>query len=84
MEAKWDSKGYTPTFSEYLENGWKSSGGTVLSLHVLLGLAQDFSQVDYFLENERDLIYYSSLIIRLGNDLGTSTVSNYNREILVA
>ncbi|XP_069150493.1 alpha-farnesene synthase-like [Solanum lycopersicum] len=73
VEAKWDSKGYTPTFSEYLENGWKSSGGTVLSLHVLLGLAQDFSQVDYFLENERDLIYYSSLIIRLGNDLGTST-----------
>ncbi|XP_049357157.1 alpha-farnesene synthase-like [Solanum verrucosum] len=73
VEAKWDSTGYTPTLSEYLDNGWKSSGGTVLSLHVLLGLAQDFSQVDDFLENEQDLIYYSSLIIRLGNDLGTST-----------
>ncbi|KAK6797659.1 hypothetical protein RDI58_005361 [Solanum bulbocastanum] len=73
VEAKWDSKVYTPTFSEYLDNGWKSSGGTVLSLHVLLGLAQDFSQVDNFLENEQDLISYSSLIIRLENDLGTST-----------
>ncbi|XP_055803223.1 alpha-farnesene synthase-like [Solanum dulcamara] len=73
VEAKWDSKGHTPTFGEYLDNGWKSSGGTVLSLHILLGLAQDFSQVDDFLENEQDLIYYSSLIIRLCNDLGTST-----------
>ncbi|MCD9559926.1 hypothetical protein HAX54_018303 [Datura stramonium] len=54
-------------------NGWKSSGGTVLSLHVLLGLAQHFSQVNDFLENQQHLIYYSSLIIRLCNDLGTST-----------
>lgn len=73
VEAKWDSKGCTPTFCDYLDNGWKSSGGTVLSLYVLLGLAQDFSQVNDFLENEQDLIYYSSLIIRLCNDLGTST-----------
>ncbi|KAJ8549691.1 hypothetical protein K7X08_033398 [Anisodus acutangulus] len=72
VEAKWDQKGYTPSFSDYLDNGWKSSGGTVLSLHVLLGLSQDFSQVNDFLENEQDLIYYSSLIIRLCNDLGTS------------
>ncbi|KAM3285334.1 alpha-farnesene synthase isoform X1 [Capsicum chacoense] len=73
VEAKWDSEGYTPTFCEYLDNGWKSPGGPVLSLHVLLGLAQDLSQVNDFLENEQDLVYYSSLIIRLCNDLETST-----------
>ncbi|PHT90612.1 hypothetical protein T459_05725 [Capsicum annuum] len=73
VEAKWDSEGYTPTFCEYLDNGWKSSGGPVLSLHVLLGLAQDLSQVNDFLENEQVLVYYSSLIIRLCNDLETST-----------
>ncbi|XP_047262989.1 (E,E)-alpha-farnesene synthase isoform X2 [Capsicum annuum] len=73
VEAKWDSEGYTPTFCEYLDNGWKSSGGPVLSLHVLFGLAQDLSQVNDFLENEQDLVYYSSLIIRLCNDLETST-----------
>ncbi|PHT56198.1 hypothetical protein CQW23_04684 [Capsicum baccatum] len=73
VEAKWDTEGYTPTFCEYLDNGWKSSGGPVLSLHVLLGLAQDLSQVNDFLENEQDLVYYSSLIIRLCNDLETST-----------
>ncbi|XP_060192871.1 alpha-farnesene synthase-like [Lycium barbarum] len=72
VEAKWDAKGYTPSFSDYLDNGWKSSGGPVLSLHVLLGLAQDFTQVMDFLENEYDLIHNSSLIIRLCNDLGTS------------
>lgn len=76
VEAKWDSEGYTPTFCEYLDNGWKSSGGPVLSLHVLFGLAQDLSQVNDFLENEQVLVYYSSLIIRLCNDLETSTVSN--------
>ncbi|CAN4078288.1 unnamed protein product [Withania somnifera] len=81
VEANWDTKGYTPTFCDYLDNGWKSSGGTVLSLHVLLGLAQDFSQVNDFLENKQDLIYYSSLIVRLCNDLGTSTAELERGEV---
>nr|GLL24022.1 alpha-farnesene synthase-like [Ipomoea trifida] len=72
VEAKWDSIGYTPTLWEYLDNAWISSSGSVLSLHILLGVAQDFSDIIHFLKSNKDLIYYSSLIIRLCNDLGTS------------
>ncbi|XP_019171893.1 PREDICTED: alpha-farnesene synthase-like [Ipomoea nil] len=72
VEAKWDSIGYTPTLWEYLDNAWISSSGSVLSLHILLGVAQDFSDIIHFLKNNKDLIYYSSLIIRLCNDQGTS------------
>lgn len=82
MEAKWDSIGYTPTLWEYLDNAWISSSGSVLSLHILLGVAQDFSDIIHFLKNNKDLIYYSSLIIRLCNDLGTSAVSTYQHDIL--
>nr|GME01645.1 alpha-farnesene synthase-like [Ipomoea batatas] len=72
VEAKWDSIGYTPTLWEYLDNVCISSSGSVLSLHILLGAAQDFSDIIHFLKSNKDLIYYSSLIIRLCNDLGTS------------
>ncbi|KAK9265402.1 hypothetical protein L1049_007423 [Liquidambar formosana] len=73
VEAKWYNKGYTPSLQEYLSNGWISSSGPVLSLHAFLAVTNHVTEetVD-FLDTNQDLVYCSSLIIRLCNDLGTS------------
>ncbi|CAA2986555.1 alpha-farnesene synthase-like [Olea europaea subsp. europaea] len=74
VEAKWYHTGYTPRLGEYLENGWISSSGPLLSLVVLFGVGQDIAETINILENNQEIIYYSSLIVRLCNDQGTSTV----------
>ncbi|CAA2967497.1 Alpha-farnesene synthase [Olea europaea subsp. europaea] len=73
VEAKWYHTGYTPRLWEYLDNGWISSSGPLLSLVVLFGVGQDITETIDILENNQEIIYYSSLIIRLCNDQGTST-----------
>ncbi|CAI9087718.1 OLC1v1021863C1 [Oldenlandia corymbosa var. corymbosa] len=75
MEAKWDQKGYTPSLQEYLGNASVSSSGPLLSLLVILGVENPTSSktVSEILHENKDLIYYISLIIRLCNDEGTST-----------
>ncbi|KAK9268057.1 hypothetical protein L1049_010496 [Liquidambar formosana] len=74
VEAKWYNKGYTPSLQEYLGNAWITSSGPVLCLHAFLAVTHEVTQemVD-LVEANRDLIYCSSLITRLCNDLGTST-----------
>ncbi|KAL3819751.1 hypothetical protein ACJIZ3_005656 [Penstemon smallii] len=72
VEAKWYHTGHTPTLLEYLENGWISSSGYVLSLHALLGVGQDMTKIIGILNNSHEIIYHSSLIIRLYNDKSTS------------
>ncbi|CAK9142631.1 unnamed protein product [Ilex paraguariensis] len=73
VEAKWYNQGYTPSLQEYLDNGWISSGGSVLSIHVLFGVAHEITdKVLHFLKNGEDLVYHISIIIRLTNDQGTS------------
>nr|UNA06918.1 terpene synthase 3 [Jasminum sambac] len=74
VEAKWYQTGYTPRLWEYLSNGWISSSGPLLSLVVLLGLpGRDVAETIELLEENQEIIYYASLIIRLCNDQGTST-----------
>jgi alpha-farnesene synthase len=73
VEAKWYNEGYTPSLKEYLDNGWMSSSGPLLALHVILGIAnQTTKDISEFLKDNRDLVYCTSLIIRLCNDQGTS------------
>ncbi|KAL2473364.1 cineole-1 [Forsythia ovata] len=73
VEAKWYHTGYTPRLWEYLDNGWISSSGPLLSIVVLFGVGQDLTETIQILEKNQEIIYYSSLIIRLCNDQGTST-----------
>ncbi|PIN22183.1 Alpha-farnesene synthase [Handroanthus impetiginosus] len=72
VEAKWYHSGHTPFLQEYLDNGWISSSGPVLSLHVLFGVGEDITQTISVFNNSTEIIRQSSLIIRLCNDLGTS------------
>lgn len=75
MEAKWDNQGYTPSLDEYLDNASISSSGPLLSLHVILAVENQITKdVSKILQENKDIIDYTSLIIRLCNDQGTSTV----------
>ncbi|TXG47244.1 hypothetical protein EZV62_026538 [Acer yangbiense] len=75
VEAKWYNKGYTPTLQEYLSNAWISSSGTVLAVHSFFSIMNEpTAEMAHFLDKNQDLVYNSSLIIRLCNDLATSAV----------
>lgn len=78
MEAKWYNKGYTPTLEEYLGNAWISSSVSLLSAHAIFLAAPHDVKEDMtdFLEKNQELVYSSSLILRLCNDLGTLEVIN--------
>ncbi|KAK8502780.1 hypothetical protein V6N12_073265 [Hibiscus sabdariffa] len=74
-EARWFYNGYTPGLEEYLENAWTSVGGPAAIVHAYTlqaGLDGGISAyVDHCLKHGGELIYWSSLITRLSNDLGT-------------
>ncbi|KAK1429354.1 hypothetical protein QVD17_11562 [Tagetes erecta] len=74
VEARWYHNGYTPTFQEYLDNASISISGPVILTHAKLctsiGSTREVMQCMASLEN---VIHYSSLILRLGDDLETST-----------
>ncbi|XVE68692.1 hypothetical protein DITRI_Ditri09bG0089300 [Diplodiscus trichospermus] len=72
-EARWFYGGHTPTFDEYIKNGWISVG--IPGCLVLFCFVEANSIVDHFPERLKDysqLFYWSSLITRLIDDLGTS------------
>ncbi|GMJ06375.1 terpene synthase 10 [Hibiscus trionum] len=74
-EARWFYNGYTPALEEYLENAWISVGGPAAIVHAYAlqpGLdGRKPVSVDHCLKHGGELIYWSSLITRLSNDLGT-------------
>ncbi|KAA3454242.1 nerol synthase [Gossypium australe] len=72
-EARWFYGGQTPTFDEYIKNAWISIGS--LGGLVLLCFVEADSIVNQFpncLKDYSQLFYWSSLITRLSDDLGTS------------
>ncbi|KAF6171115.1 hypothetical protein GIB67_043096 [Kingdonia uniflora] len=74
VEAKWCKTGYTPSLQEYLDNGWLSSSGSVILVHAFFAINQNIT-IDALenLESDKELLYYSSMILRLCNDLATSS-----------
>ena len=74
-EARWFYSGYIPTVDEYLENACISVGGQAAIVHayILYGCNLTKNALDCF-KNGSELIYWSSLITRLSDDLGTSEV----------
>ncbi|KAI3687971.1 hypothetical protein L1987_81676 [Smallanthus sonchifolius] len=74
VEARWYYSGYTPTLQEFLDNGYVSVSGPVVLMHAKfatsVGATQEILQHMEELEN---IDHYSSLILRLANDLATST-----------
>lgn len=79
LEAWWFSSGYIPNVNEYLENACISVGGFAATIHayILQGCTFTKNSFHTFIVSrmaQSQLIYWSSLIARLSDDLGTSEV----------
>ncbi|TYI85012.1 hypothetical protein E1A91_D05G408300v1 [Gossypium mustelinum] len=85
LEAKWYYNGYTPTLKEYLDNAWISITGHVMLAHTYLATHHITEEgLRNFQEYYPDIIYHANILVRLVNDLGTSSVSNTHNIILVS
>ncbi|KAK8273635.1 hypothetical protein V6Z11_D10G019900 [Gossypium hirsutum] len=74
LEARWYHSGYTPTFEEYMKNAWISITGPLVAIKASLFVTNQTNQKELeFLESYPDLLYWSSVIFRLQDDLGTSS-----------
>ena len=69
MEARWFHSGYTPTLKEYLNNSLISVG-----LPLLVSCAYFLDSNDFIGEALQNVIHWPAMVVRLGNDLGTSSV----------
>lgn len=75
QEKKWNQNKETPSFEEYLENGWMSSSGGLLLVNAYLSMSKDITKQGLeSLQNYHNLLRWPSVIFRLTNDLATSTV----------
>ncbi|XP_059313802.1 terpineol synthase, chloroplastic-like isoform X2 [Lycium ferocissimum] len=73
-EAKWYHSQYTPTMEEYMDNAWISITAPVILVHAYFLVANPVNkEALHYLENYHDIIRCSALILRLANDLGTSS-----------
>ncbi|KAB1669772.1 hypothetical protein ES319_1Z011900v1 [Gossypium barbadense] len=74
LEAKWYYSGYTPTLQEYIDNAWISIGGSLVLAHSYLVNDHITEEgLHSIQENYSDIVYRSSVIVRLANDLATSS-----------
>ncbi|XP_004488753.1 terpene synthase 10-like isoform X1 [Cicer arietinum] len=77
IEAKWYHSKYTPTLGEYLENAWISISAPVILTHAYIAIPHSFKIEDLAsLEEDSKIIYFSTMILRFANDIGS-----YKREI---
>ncbi|XP_050206905.1 terpene synthase 10-like isoform X2 [Mercurialis annua] len=74
LEAKWHYNGYTPSFEEYMDNAWISISAPVILVHAFFLLKNPITNDALKCLNEYPrIIRYSSTILRLADDLGTSS-----------
>ncbi|XP_056171193.1 probable terpene synthase 12 isoform X2 [Syzygium oleosum] len=74
QEAKWSNNKITPRVEEYLNNGWISSSGHVILTHAYFLSSPSMRKEELeSLEHHHDLLRLPSTILRLTNDLATSS-----------
>ncbi|TYJ17193.1 hypothetical protein E1A91_A09G035100v1 [Gossypium mustelinum] len=76
VEAKWYHSGYIPTFKEYIDNARISIAAPVILSHVFVSSNVATKECLEYWKDDSNLIYCSSMILRLVDDLGTSMVCN--------
>ncbi|XWS39484.1 hypothetical protein CRYUN_Cryun18bG0058700 [Craigia yunnanensis] len=82
-EARWFYNGYKPALEEYLGNAWISVGGPAAIVHAYILQAGSMTEksLDHCFKHGRELIYWSSLITRLSDDLGTSETESARGDV---
>ncbi|KAL5077990.1 hypothetical protein RYX36_016974, partial [Vicia faba] len=74
MEAKWYKMGYIPSLREYLSNASITSSGPLILIHSYFSTMHELTdEIVDFSHTYHDLVHNVSLIIRLCNDLATTT-----------
>ncbi|KAJ8769513.1 hypothetical protein K2173_005116 [Erythroxylum novogranatense] len=76
VEHKWYKSGYKPALQEYLDNGWRTIGGTLILVHAYFLTANPITEKTMASLKEElypDIIKWTSLGFRLADDLGTSS-----------
>nr|QYL01201.1 terpene synthase 11 [Stevia rebaudiana] len=74
IEARWFNSGYTPTLKEFFDNAYMSIGILPIIKHAyILSLASVSEDTLKQIERAENMIRYSCLIVRLTNDMGTSS-----------
>ncbi|OMO55881.1 hypothetical protein CCACVL1_26937 [Corchorus capsularis] len=73
LEAKWYYSGYTPTLQEYLDNAWISISAPLILTHAYLATNSTRKECLECFDEYSNIIYCSSMILRLADDLGTSS-----------
>lgn len=78
QEAKWYFSGTIPTFHEYLENAWISIGVAAVLFMAFFYVQNPITKdaLELFDVWYPSIIRQSSVIIRLTNDLATTSVSS--------
>ncbi|CAB4274271.1 unnamed protein product [Prunus armeniaca] len=87
VEARWFYGGYTPTLQEYLDNAWTSVGGPGALLHTYLlqGLGSHLTKTSLeSFKHGSEIVYWSSLMTRLSDDLGTSKAESERGDVAKA
>ncbi|RVW76566.1 (-)-alpha-terpineol synthase [Vitis vinifera] len=70
---KWYYNGYTPTLQEYISNAWISISGPLTLIHGYFLVANSITkEASQSLRRYHSIIRWSSMILRLSDDLGTS------------
>ncbi|XP_034703599.1 (-)-alpha-terpineol synthase-like [Vitis riparia] len=74
LEAKWYHARYTPTLQEYLSNAWISISAPAILVHAFFFVTNPITEDALeCLEQYCNIIRWSSIILRLSDDLGTSS-----------
>ncbi|KAH0762472.1 hypothetical protein KY290_018545 [Solanum tuberosum] len=74
QEARWYHNGYKPTLQEYMDNAWISVGIPLVLLHAFIFVSNPITiEALEYLNKYPDIIRRSATIIRLVDDLGTSS-----------
>ncbi|KAL2475542.1 cineole-1 [Abeliophyllum distichum] len=73
-EARWYNSGYFPSLSEYLNTAWISIAGPLVFFHAYVCTIDPILETDLGnLEQYQGTIRLPALVVRLMNDLGTSS-----------
>nr|QQY00626.1 (-)-beta-pinene synthase [Chrysanthemum indicum] len=74
IEARWFNDGYTPSFEEFIKNAYISIGIVPIIKHAyLLTLPNVTEEALKRIKRAENLIRYACIIVRLTNDMGTSS-----------
>ncbi|XP_024986107.1 R-linalool synthase QH1, chloroplastic-like [Cynara cardunculus var. scolymus] len=75
LEAQWYQSGYIPTLEEYLHNASVSISVPVGLMHCnfLTSNYTSTQEIQQCIQRSANIVHYSALILRLADDLGTSS-----------